>query len=120
MGALIVALLPDAKSGTRRPGAIDKSNQIRAPREFFSSVTAEKALMRAKKGNGLPKRGNELPLAGAKSQNVSYEKTIAAAVRRELGGSHQAVKTLMKRTGLAPGRQRTGWLVRRGPPAAIW
>jgi hypothetical protein len=71
--------------------------------------------MRAKMGNGFPKKGNSLPLMAAESQNVPYEKVIAGAVRRELGGSHQAVKTLMKRTG-ASARTAKNWLAGSAGP----
>lgn len=65
--------------------------------------------MRAKMGNEFPKMGNSLPLSGGTSPESSYEAVIGAAVRRELGGSHQAIKTLMKWTGASP-RTAKNWL----------
>lgn len=55
--------------------------------------------MSAKMGNEFPKMGNSLPLSSANAAQSSYEAAIAAAVRQVLGGSHQAIKTLMRRTG---------------------
>jgi pyocin large subunit-like protein len=49
---------------------------------------------------------------------MSYEAVVAAAVRRELGGSHQAIKTLMRRTG-ASSRTAKNWLAgATGPTGA--
>jgi len=65
--------------------------------------------MDEKVGNELPKKGNSLPLPDADLVGMSYEAAIAAAVRQELGGSHQAIKTLMRRTG-ASARTAKNWL----------
>lgn len=65
--------------------------------------------MRWKMGNEFPKMGNSLPLSGSRREESSYEAVIAAAVREELGGSHQAIKTLMRRTG-ASARTAKNWL----------
>ena len=65
--------------------------------------------MRKKMGNGFPKMGNSLPLSDADRAEPSYESIIAAAVRQELGVSHQAIKTLMRRTG-ASARTAKNWL----------
>jgi hypothetical protein len=62
-----------------------------------------------KKGNQFPKRGNSLHLPHDRDPTGSYEGLIASALRRELGGSHQAVKTLMRWTG-ASARTSKNWL----------
>ena len=64
--------------------------------------------MSAKMGNEFPKMGSSLPLSGLQSE-PSYGAVVAEAVRRELGGSHQAIKTLMRRTG-ASARTAKNWL----------
>lgn len=65
--------------------------------------------MRAKMGNEFPKMGNKLPLPTQETPGMCYEAIVAMAIRRELGGSHQAIKTLMKRTG-ASSRTVKHWL----------
>ncbi len=62
-----------------------------------------------KVGNEFPKKGNSLPLRDADVVSLPYEAVVAAAVRQELGGSHQAIKTLMRRTG-ASARTAKNWL----------
>jgi hypothetical protein len=64
--------------------------------------------MVSKVGNEFPKRGNHLH-PGNLGREISYELLIAGALRRELGGSHRAVKTLMKWTG-ASSRTAKNWL----------
>jgi hypothetical protein len=63
-----------------------------------------------------PKKGNYFPNGTrAEKGNVSYPAAIAAALRSELGDSHQAVKTVMRWTG-ANERTVKNWLAgRRGP-----
>lgn len=57
----------------------------------------------------LPKKGRTLP-NGTRIQNgAEYAAAIAAALRTELGGSHQATKTVMKWTG-ASERTVKNWL----------
>jgi hypothetical protein len=53
--------------------------------------------MRTKKGNLLPKKGNLLH--GNNGAGVNYTSAIARTLRRELGTSHQAIKTAMRWTG---------------------
>ena len=65
--------------------------------------------MRTKMGNEFPKMGNSLPLSGAVRTGMPYEHAIALAVRRELGGSNRAIKTLMRRTGVSA-RTAKNWL----------
>ena len=57
-----------------------------------------------------PKKGTYLPV-GQKGSNrpIDYPGTIAAALRAELGGSHQAIKTIMRWTG-ANERTAKNWL----------
>jgi pyocin large subunit-like protein len=63
-----------------------------------------------------PKKGNYFPNGTrAEKGKVSYPAAIAAALRSELGDSHQAVKTVMRWTG-ANERTVKNWLAgRRGP-----
>jgi hypothetical protein len=63
----------------------------------------------SKRGNRFPKRGNSLHLTADLDLSGSYEGLIASALRRELGGSHKAVKTLMRWTG-ASARTSKNWL----------
>jgi len=64
--------------------------------------------MAAEKGSEFQKMGNSLPLRNS-NEKLSYEALIAAALRRELGGSHRAVKTLIRWTG-ASERTAKNWL----------
>ena len=63
-----------------------------------------------------PKKGNYFPNGTRAGQGkVRYPEAIAAALRSELGDSHQAVKTVMRWTG-ANERTVKNWLAgRRGP-----
>lgn len=53
----------------------------------------------------LPKAGKELPMASGDL----YARTIALALRTELGDTHRAIKTLMRWTG-ASERTAKNWL----------
>jgi pyocin large subunit-like protein len=63
-----------------------------------------------------PKKGNYFPNGTRTAKGkVSYPAAIAAALRAEVGDSHQAVKTVMRWTG-ANERTVKNWLAgRRGP-----
>ncbi len=57
-----------------------------------------------------PKKGNVLPNAdGDVRPEVNYRQTIAAALHRELEGTHRAVKTTMRWTG-ASERTAKNWI----------
>ena len=57
-----------------------------------------------------PKKGNVFPNAdGEVRLEVSYRQTIAAALHRELGDTHRAVKTTMRWTG-ASERTAKNWI----------
>ena len=57
-----------------------------------------------------PKKGNVFPNAdGEVRLEVSYRQTIAAALHRELKGTHRAVKTTMRWTG-ASERTAKNWI----------
>ncbi len=57
-----------------------------------------------------PKKGNVFPNAdGEVRLEVNYRQTIAAALRRELDGTHRAVKTTMRWTG-ASERTAKNWI----------
>lgn len=61
-------------------------------------------------GNMLPKKGKGLPEGSRdKRTGIDFNKTIAAALRAELGSTHQAVKTVMRWTG-ASERTVKNWL----------
>jgi hypothetical protein len=59
-----------------------------------------------------PKKGNNFSGGGG---NEVYSASVAAALRAELGDSHQAVKTVMRWTG-ANERTVKNWLAARGGP----
>ncbi|MCX7302698.1 MAG: XRE family transcriptional regulator [Rhodobacterales bacterium] len=68
--------------------------------------------MRIKMGTSVPKMGTNVHLDAG--QTV-YRKAIADALRRELGPTHQAIKTVMRWTG-ASERTAKYWLSgERGP-----
>jgi len=75
----------------------------------LSSLFKETGVTMRKTGNGLPKTGNSLHLSERATMAVDYESQIAAALRRELGGSRKAAKTLMRWTG-ASERTSKNWL----------
>lgn len=58
----------------------------------------------------LPKKGNKLPQDGRGSDDgVDFNGAIAAALRKELGSTHQAIKTVMHWTGASESAVKT-WL----------
>jgi pyocin large subunit-like protein len=63
-----------------------------------------------------PKKGNYFP-NGPRAGNgkLSYPVAIAAALRTELGNSHQAVKTVMRWTGANERTVKNWFAGRRGP-----
>ena len=68
--------------------------------------------MRVKMGTVVPKKGTTVHL---NTDQAAYRKAIAAALRAELGQTHQAVKTAMRWTG-ASERTVKYWLSgERGP-----
>jgi hypothetical protein len=63
-----------------------------------------------------PKKGNYFPKDKcAATGKVSYPEAIAAALRAELGDSHQAVKTVMRWTGANERTVKNWYAGRRGP-----
>ena len=63
-----------------------------------------------------PKKGNNFPSgAGTGKGKVSYPLAIAAALRAELGDSHQATKTVMRWTGANERTVKNWFAGRRGP-----
>ena len=63
-----------------------------------------------------PKKGNYFPNGtGPGKGKVSYPAAIAAALRAELGDSHQAVKTVMRWTGANERTVKNWFAARRGP-----
>ena len=68
--------------------------------------------MRIKMGTVVPKMGTTVHLA---ADQTRYRKAVAAALRAELGLTHQAIKTAMRWTG-ASERTVKYWLsAERGP-----
>src|SRR3981189_1752331 len=67
----------------------------------------------------LPKKGKRFPNGDGKgSAGLSYPRAIAAALRGELGDTHQAIKSVMRWTG-AGERSAKNWLGgTRGPTGA--
>ncbi len=64
-----------------------------------------------------PKKGNVFPNAdGEVRPEVNYRQTIAAALHRELGGTHRAVKTTMRWTG-ATERTAKNWIAASHGPS---
>jgi hypothetical protein len=63
--------------------------------------------MSSEKGRTFPKKGKRLH--HLERGQPSYEALVASALRRELGGSRRAVKTLEKWTGASP-RTAKNWL----------
>ena len=59
-----------------------------------------------------PKRGNRFP--GTKYDRV-YAATIAEALRRELGETHQAIKTVVRWTGASDRTAKNWFCAARGP-----
>ena len=58
----------------------------------------------------LPKKDNKLPPGrGGSNHNMNFNGAIAAALRKELGSTHQAVKTVMHWTGASESAAKT-WL----------
>ena len=63
-----------------------------------------------------PKKGNYFPNgAVARNGKVSYPAAISAALRAELGNSHQAVKTVMRWTGANERTVKNWFAAKRGP-----
>lgn len=68
--------------------------------------------MRAKMGTIVPKKGTTVQIKAAQTR---YREAVAAALRTELGQTHQAIKTAMRWTG-ASERAVKYWLSgERGP-----
>ena len=68
--------------------------------------------MRIKMGTSVPKMGTTVHLD---ANQTAYRKAVADALRRELGPTHQAIKTVMRWTG-ASERTAKYWLSgERGP-----
>jgi hypothetical protein len=63
-----------------------------------------------------PKKSNYFPNGTrAEKGRINYPAAIAAALRSELGGSHQAVKTVMRWTGANERTVKNWFAGRRGP-----
>ena len=68
--------------------------------------------MRIKMGTSVPKMGTTVHLG---ADQAAYRKAISDTLRRELGPTHQAIKTVMRWTG-ASERTAKYWLSgERGP-----
>src|SRR5258707_10140670 len=65
-----------------------------------------------KEGRIFPKKGNNFPEG---SSHADYAAVIAVALRKELGGTHRAVKTIVGWTG-ASERTVKNWLAGKAGP----
>ena len=64
-----------------------------------------------------PKMGKTFPNGyGKRINRIEYQAAIAAALKRELGGSHRAIKTVMRWTGVSE-RTAKNWLAGSHGPA---
>lgn len=64
-----------------------------------------------------PKMGKTFPDDDeGKVDRLKYQMAIAAALKRELGGSHRAIKIVMRRTGVSE-RTAKNWLAGSHGPA---
>ena len=64
-----------------------------------------------------PKMGKTFPNGDGKRINrIEYQAAVAAALKRELGGSHRAIKTVMKWTGVSE-RTAKNWIAGSHGPA---
>jgi hypothetical protein len=72
--------------------------------------------MRAKKGTLVPKKGTIVHRSdGELDSDVAYAIAIAAALRKELGTTHQAVKSAMRWTGASERTVKYWFSGSRGP-----
>jgi hypothetical protein len=72
--------------------------------------------MTAKKGTVLPKKGTSLhPAEYAGEPAIEYAGAVAAALRRELGTTHQAIKSVMRWTGAGERTVKYWFAGTRGP-----
>jgi hypothetical protein len=72
--------------------------------------------MTAKKGTVLPKKGTSLHLAEAEGDpELNYAAAVAAALRRELGATHQAIKATMRWTGASERTVKYWFAGTKGP-----
>jgi hypothetical protein len=72
--------------------------------------------MHAKKGTSISKKGTFVHRSGrGEAGDVSYAAAIAGALRRELGTTHQAVKSVMRWTGASERTVKYWFSGRRGP-----
>ena len=64
-----------------------------------------------------PKMGKTFPNEdGGHIERLKYQAAIAAALKRELGGSHRAIKTIMNWTGVSE-RTAKNWIAGSHGPA---
>jgi hypothetical protein len=64
----------------------------------------------------LPKKGKVFPKRDGRSHcEIHYATAIAAALREDLGGTHQATKTVMRWTGASERTVKNWFAARSGP-----
>lgn len=64
----------------------------------------------------LPKKGKVFPNRDGRSHSkIHYATAIAAALREDLGGTHQATKTVMRWTGASERTVKNWFAARSGP-----
>ena len=63
-----------------------------------------------------PKKGKVFPNRDGRSHSeIQYPRAIAAALRRDLGSTHQAIKTVMRWTGVSERTVKNWFAARSGP-----
>jgi hypothetical protein len=72
-------------------------------------------MSRAAKGRIIPKKGTIVP---DDELQQAYAKLISNALREDLGGTHQAIKTAMKWTGAKERAVKNWFCARSGPSGA--
>jgi hypothetical protein len=70
------------------------------------------------KGKVLPKTGNLFATTSEGSEDHSYVVSISRALRRELGETHQAIKTVMRWTGAGERTVKNWFAASAGPSGA--
>ena len=72
--------------------------------------------MLSKKGTVFPKKGTLVPEAsGSRKRSVSYAAMVSSALRKDLGKTHRAAKTVMQWTGVSERTVKHWFAGTRGP-----
>ena len=72
--------------------------------------------MLSKKGTSFPKKGTSFPnRSGDGKEGVSYPSMVSAALRKDLGQTHRAAKTVMRWTGASERTVKNWFAGIKGP-----